>query len=272
VFHLRPTFWFSSDSIPTGGTLVVSVTGRAEDDVISVDLPFDFQPFFAEVLGSDKAVIPFDHAFAPGDYELTVHCGEYSEPFSFKVTEVAYERQDLEISGDGAAANTAEANIEYANTIYPLLNNVADDEIYWDGVFIQPAEGNITTNFGIYRYTNGSETPTRHAAIDIANAEGSPIVAPNGGRVLFSGFLTLSGNTIVIEHGMGLHTLYMHMETLSVAEGDIVEKGQALGTMGTTGYSTGPHLHYQMMIYGYSISPWFAQNGSAGFYSLKPAE
>ncbi|MCL1830121.1 MAG: peptidoglycan DD-metalloendopeptidase family protein, partial [Oscillospiraceae bacterium] len=208
-YHIKPTFRLSHDNLLSGGSLVIFIDGVKETDKIECFLSFDYKPYFSRNGTRAMALIPLSFALKTGEYSIYVSCGGYEETFIIGVSEDEYEVQNLEISGDGAAANTAEANREYANTMHPLFNSY-DPEIYWEGVFIQPVSGTITTPFGVYRYTNGSEYATRHAGIDIANAEGTPILAANSGVVLFSGFLELSGNTILIEHGMGLHTLYMH--------------------------------------------------------------
>ncbi|MCL2539425.1 MAG: M23 family metallopeptidase, partial [Oscillospiraceae bacterium] len=266
TFLIRPTFAISHNQLLSGGSFVIEVSGVRESDSVTCEYSFDYSPVFTYLDGVYSALVPISHVMKSGDYTLKVMSGEYSETFIISVTEDDYEVQNLEITGDGAAANTAEANREYAETMYALFETV-DPTIYWEGLFVQPVSGVVTTPYGVYRYTNGSTTATRHAGVDIANAEGTGIVAPNNGKVIYSGFLTLSGNTILIEHGMGLHTLYMHMEERVVETGDFVEKAQLIGTVGTTGYSTGPHLHYQMMIRDYSINPWFAQDGRAGFFA-----
>ncbi len=271
TYLLRPVFSVTPTNLKTGNNFLIQIDGIREGDQPKCTLPFEYNTVFSINGNTATAIVPISHTFAPGDYNITVFCGDYDESFSFTVTEEAYEKQELTITGDGAAANTADANKEYVDTMYPLFKSV-DPNIYWEGLFIQPVEGTITTQYGIYRYTNGSTTPTRHAGIDIANDEGTPIVAPNKGKVIYSGFLTLSGETMLIEHGMGLHTLYMHMSKRMVEAGEMVDQGQVIGMIGTTGYSTGPHLHYQMMIQDYSISPWYAQDGTAGFYALKPEE
>lgn len=265
-YHIKPTFSISHDYLLTGGSFVIFIDGVKENDTIDCHLSFDYKPFFIRMDNRAMALVPISHTMKSGEYSLYVSCAGYEETFTFGVSEDSYEVQNLEISGDGLAANTAEANREYANTMYPLFDS-KDPYIYWEDAFIQPVSGTITTPYGVYRYTNGSENATRHAGVDIATAEGTAIVAANTGRVLFSGYLELSGNTILIEHGMGLHTLYMHMDSLRVETGDFVEKAQLIGTVGTTGYSTGPHLHYQMMIGDTSINPWYAQDKRAGFFA-----
>jgi len=266
IYHIKPTFSVSHTNLLTGGSFVISIDGVKENDRIECHLSFDYKPYFIVNGSRAMALVPVSHVLKTGEYSAYVSCGDYEETFTFMIYEDKYETQNLEISGEGASANNAEASKEYADTMYPLFD-MADPNTYWDGLFIQPVAGEVTTPYGVYRYTNGSEYATRHAGVDIACAEGTGIVAANAGKILFSGFLELSGNTILIEHGMGLHTLYMHMDSLRVETGDFVEKGQLIGTVGSTGYSTGPHLHYQMMIMGSSINPWFSQDGRAGFFA-----
>ena len=117
------------------------------------------------------------------------------------------------------------------------------------------------------RYVNGGATPERHGGVDIAAALGTPVQCPADGLVEYAGFLQLSGNTIVIEHGGGLKSYFYHMDSLDVATGDRVEKGRLLGAVGTTGYSTGPHLHYEVKIGRESVSPWPLFDGSSAIFA-----
>lgn len=133
---------------------------------------------------------------------------------------------------------------------------------------MQPVQGRITTEFGLLRYTNGSKTPSGHSGVDIAAPRGTPVSAPAAGRVVFSEYLLNTGNTLVIEHGGGLKSYFYHMDSLTVKVGDILTKGQNVGTVGTTGYSTGPHLHYDVRIGSKSINPWNLINGTGGFFAL----
>ena len=84
------------------------------------------------------------------------------------------------------------------------------------------------------------------------------IAAANNGKILFADFLQLTGNTVVIDHGFGLKSFYYHMDSLNVKEGDMVQTGDIVGTVGSTGYSTGPHLHYSLLVNNVFINPWTA--------------
>jgi len=136
-----------------------------------------------------------------------------------------------------------------------LAKSVRSDEIYWDEPFMMPVEGRLSTPFGARRTLNGGYGYI-HAGIDLANKLGTPVSAANSGQVVLSEAQSLTGNTIVIDHGLGLLTLYAHLETMSVEKGDFVERGQQIGTMGSTGFSTGSHLHFETQLMGVYIDPY----------------
>jgi murein DD-endopeptidase MepM/ murein hydrolase activator NlpD len=112
----------------------------------------------------------------------------------------------------------------------------------------------ITSGFG-YRRDPLTRTPSFHAGIDIGASENEPVYAAADGKVITTGQDIFHGNNIVIDHSSGLHTWYMHLNKIMVNEGDTVSKGQTIGLVGSTGRSTGPHLHYEVQKNGTSIDP-----------------
>jgi murein DD-endopeptidase MepM/ murein hydrolase activator NlpD len=116
-------------------------------------------------------------------------------------------------------------------------------ERFWTEPFIVPVKGRISTRFGTGRVLNGKPR-SPHSGVDIAANSGAPIKAANGGKVLLAYDFYLSGKTVVVDHGWGVCTIYAHMDSFKVKEGQQVERGQNLGTVGTTGRATGPHLHF----------------------------
>lgn len=207
----------------------------------------------------------------PGDYPVKVNAGDLSWEVTVKVSKFNFLEQDLVIDTGSAQiteANSAKAYAQYREKIPPLFGTW-DDQRYWDGMFIQPVQGRISTNFGEIRYTNGDRSnPRRHNGMDIAAAEGTEISAPNNGRVVLAEYLLNTGNTIVIEHGGGLKSYYFHMIELNVKPEDMVKTGDIIGAVGTTGYSTGPHLHFEMRIGDQPVSPQMLFEKDAGLYSL----
>lgn len=122
------------------------------------------------------------------------------------------------------------------------------------GRFIWPMRGPITSGFG-YRYHPIHRYRARHTGIDISRPTGTPIVAADGGRVIAAGWQQGYGKAVVILHGRGLATLYGHMSRISVSAGQTVEQGQRIGACGSTGYSTGPHLHFEVRVGGSPVNP-----------------
>lgn len=266
-YSFTPAFNISRVEVPQGGLLLVTIANTNGREVSAVT-NFDYTA--GMITSEDEAwcYIPVSHTIPSGAYNITVSCGAFSRDFPITVTKEAFEEQHLTIDEDTVSSTTGEdASREFAEAMAVIYKNF-DPVTYWSGTFIQPVEGSITTQYGLYRYTNGSETPTRHAGIDIAADAGTAIKAPAAGKVIFSGHLTVSGNTVVIEHGNGLHSLFFHMQENSCSVGDLLLQGDTVGLLGSTGYSSGPHLHYQLMIGDSSINPWRAFDGTAEFYRI----
>lgn len=120
-------------------------------------------------------------------------------------------------------------------------------EQLWEGPFIVPTEGTITLTFGDTLYINDKFSGS-HFGIDYANVEGTPVYASNSGIVTLADETMSYGNTIVIDHGQNVFTMYLHLSELNVEEGQQVEKGDLIGLMGMTGVATGPHLHFTHFI------------------------
>lgn len=117
-----------------------------------------------------------------------------------------------------------------------------------------PVSGRITSDYG-NRYHPILHRWKLHSGIDIAAPSGTPIKAAERGVVMTAGYLTGYGNTVIIIHGAGVSTLYGHQSKIAVKEGDIVTKATVIGYVGSTGYSTGPHLHFEVMINGTPDNP-----------------
>ena len=142
-----------------------------------------------------------------------------------------------------------------------IAKGTRSDEILWDEPFMMPVEGRLSTPFGARRTLNGAYGYI-HSGIDLANVKGTPILAANSGMVVLAQTQSLTGNTIVIDHGRGLLTLYAHLESMSVEKGDYVGRGQEIGAMGSTGFSTGSHLHFETQLRGVYIDPYILEEKS----------
>ncbi|MGY0556507.1 MULTISPECIES: M23 family metallopeptidase [unclassified Lysobacter] len=120
--------------------------------------------------------------------------------------------------------------------------------------FIWPVRGRISGRFGNQRIYNG--TPgSAHSGMDIAVASGTPVKAPAAGVISFSDDLYLTGGTIVLDHGHGISSNFLHLSRMDVSTGDMIEQGQVIGAVGATGRATGPHLHWGMNWLDVRIDP-----------------
>ena len=124
----------------------------------------------------------------------------------------------------------------------------------WRGSFVAPVDAPISGVFGVQRVFNGSVQST-HQGLDFRVTTGTPVAAVNTGKVLLARPMFFEGNCVVLDHGQGLLTLYLHLSKFSVKEGETVEKGQQIGLSGGTGRATGPHLHLSVRWQGVYLNP-----------------
>lgn len=135
------------------------------------------------------------------------------------------------------------------------MTSKASEEKLWQGPFELPTESKeVSSAFGTNRVLNGTKR-YRHNGLDLRAQTGTPILASNRGRVVITKALYISGNTVAIDHGLGLYTMYSHLSEINVEEGDMIEKGELIGLAGATGRVTGPHLHWMAKINGATVSP-----------------
>jgi murein DD-endopeptidase MepM/ murein hydrolase activator NlpD len=133
------------------------------------------------------------------------------------------------------------------------LNQVTPER-EWSGPFTSPANAAISDVFGSQRIFNG-KTSSPHLGLDFRVPTGTPVAAMNDGTVLLARPLYFEGNFVVVDHGQGLLTLYLHLSEFKVKEGDSVKRGQEIGLSGGTGRATGPHLHVAVRWQGTYLDP-----------------
>jgi murein DD-endopeptidase MepM/ murein hydrolase activator NlpD len=154
---------------------------------------------------------------------------------------------NLDPEAERRAANEAARMRALYDTITP--------ERLWRGPFTQPvASRKPGGGFGSRRIING-QSRMPHAGIDYSADRGTPVVASNRGRVALLGEFFFAGRLVALDHGLGLYTLYFHLDGVAVTEGEVVERGQTVGTVGTSGRSTGPHLHFAAQLGRARINP-----------------
>ena len=130
----------------------------------------------------------------------------------------------------------------------------ATGERLWRGSWRRPVEGPATSAFGSRSVFNG-QPRNPHSGADFRAAEGTPVTAPNTGRVVLAGDTYFSGGSVILDHGWGLYSYFAHLSRILVEEGALIEPGQVVGHAGATGRVTGPHLHWTLRLNGARVDP-----------------
>jgi len=164
--------------------------------------------------------------------------------------------QKLRMTQKATRLYTDPAAAQEGKTIHAALTQISDEQL-WHGAFAWPYKGRVSTDFGAARSING-RIDYRHNGLDIAAPAGAPVYAPAGGMVkLVRQDYKLHGKTVVIDHGQGVSSLYLHLSQIAVKEGQGVAEGDLIGSVGSTGAATGPHLHWGVYIAGQAVDPRF---------------
>lgn len=236
---------------PLPGEPALHVEGLAEQPKLFL---LDRQPtaFIGIPAAAPVGVYPVRLTWDGGEWEGAIEV--VKKDFTVDRLEVTEEQEDIYYDPRQA---------EQWEKLY-RLRSTSEPEPLWRDVFRPPLEGDlwVTTYFGEIRIVNGVETG-RHSGMDFGAPLGTPIYAPARGKVILAEEFIVSGRTIVIDHGLNLFTAYYHCEEIHVQPGDWLEAGQLIGTVGSTGFSTGPHLHWTATVGNTPVDPWPLTRGSA---------
>ncbi|MBC8412947.1 MAG: M23 family metallopeptidase [Nitrospira sp.] len=148
---------------------------------------------------------------------------------------------------------------ESLQKIKEISENTAD-RMLWQGRFLQMKNSKVMAKYGdhrTYMYQNKPVSSSFHLGYDLASHAYAPVEAANSGIVRFADNLSIYGNTVIIDHGIGLMSIYGHLSTILVVEGQAVEKGDIIAKSGATGLAGGDHLHYGILVHGQEVSPLY---------------
>lgn len=247
----------ATETLP-GELIVIKAKYINSIDSVAIETNLDFTPNVFKHNDEHIILLPVSYYNKENrvyNFNLTID----NEEFNYEITlnEKEFVTQQLTIDPKVAAETRNDKSAQEVREKIDPLRPVCDDVAHWDGDFIMPVEGGRVReyDFGKRRHVNGAPTSYRHNGLDIGHDLGVPIMASNSGRVLIADYMIGTGYTVIIEHGFGLKTWYYHMDELNVSTGDVVTKGQLLGTVGSTGFSTGPHLHFSSSINNAYINP-----------------
>lgn len=247
---------------PAPGDFVIveaGPAGRSGEDGLELLLDFNGTVSdFYRVGNLIYAIVGICYTTEPGRYSLTL------EPVSAASSKAGLEAaiditvKDFSLSRfsmpPGTTAGWTAARLAEDREKVRIAREATEPHPLWVQTFVPPLEGRITSEYGAIRIINNNP-PRRHSGIDLGAEEGTPVFSPNRGLVRLAEFLLSGGNTVIIDHGMGLSSTYMHLENIAVEVGHMVERGELIGTVGMTGYATGPHLHWEVNIGQRPVNP-----------------
>jgi murein DD-endopeptidase MepM/ murein hydrolase activator NlpD len=249
----------SSRSARPGDVVVLTIATRVPAASIRARA-FDRDLFpFAAGARRWRVLVGIDLDIAPGAYVVSIEAGDApgadGTTYELSVAPRTFRTRTLTV--DDAFVNPPAAVVERIDREAAELNGLwasASPAKLWAGPFIRPVGDPANSAFGTRSILNG-QPRSPHSGADFSSAAGTPIKAPNAGRVVLAGDRYFTGNTVIIDHGLGLFSLFAHLSEMAVKGGDSVQTGEVVGKVGATGRVTGPHLHWSVRLNGARVDP-----------------
>jgi murein DD-endopeptidase MepM/ murein hydrolase activator NlpD len=241
-----------TESTVPGGIAIISIQTEQKPDayfydrkVMVVGTPEDW-----------KAIVGIPLSAKVGTHELQINNNDIETSYKFEIANKDYEAQYLTIKNK----RKVNPNEQDMSRIVKEKELISRAKLHWSENedialnFIKPADGPYSSPFGLKRYFN-KQARKPHSGLDIAAPKGTPIIAPADGIVISTGDYFFNGNTVFIDHGQGLITMYCHMDRIGIKEGTQVQTGDVIGNVGLTGRVTGAHLHWSVMLNNTTVDP-----------------
>jgi murein DD-endopeptidase MepM/ murein hydrolase activator NlpD len=206
-----------------------------------------------------RVLVGIDLTVGPGRYPVAIESGTGAaiERTTFELVVKARTFPTRKLTVDEAFVNPPpEAQVRIARETQELeaIWKAPGARRLWEGPFVAPVPDPANSAFGTRSILNG-QPRSPHGGADFRSPEGRPVAAPNAGRVVLADAHYYTGNTVIIDHGLGLFSLFAHLSAIDVAAGDAVKTGQEIGKVGSTGRVTGPHLHWTVRANGARVDP-----------------
>lgn len=247
------------DSAAQGEFVVVRCSFAGGDPTSVAVAGLDAKAGMLPVNGKGFALLPVGVRIAPGSHKITVEASwpggvKKSAEVTVAVTKTTFQVSRITATKEQTDNITSEKLAQDSVKVRAAKAASAVDNLWVSG-FQAPLDARITTGFGHIRYVNGVET-WRHSGIDFGAPTGTKVAACADGKVVMAMTLNGTGKTVILDHGLGVFSSYGHMSSLVVKAGDQVKKGQTVGLVGSTGFSTGPHLHWTVTIGLTAVDPF----------------
>ena len=258
---------YCDDTVAVGSVLQVTVSGNglqnltlslvdSQDRAISRSEGFRWRGPGGHTVSAALLGIPSNAD--PGFYTLVLNANqgraEWRQEKRIRLTGVDYPEMVIRMNGEmaGLYSDDSDRKKVESRILWTILTTTDTTALYHFDNFTSPLEnGESTAAFGDrrrYRMPDGSESSSIHLGHDWWAEAGTPILAAGRGRVVLAAERLLTGNTVIIEHLPGVYTLYYHLDSIDVLEGEMINQGRRIGAVGKTGFATGEHLHWEMRV------------------------
>ncbi len=237
----------------------ISLTFRAEQAVTPkpvVTMDKKAYPAFAIAPNVWRSFLPTTPLDRPGDRQIQVMSAGNTQAFRINVRNRNFPTQSIWLDESGGSLEPTDYELNRVEQFKQLVT----PQKFWHGAFLRPNAGSVSSGYGVRRYYNGVfANDYYHRGVDYAGDVGSAVVAPAAGQVRLVGTVNqgfrLHGNTVGIDHGQGVTSIFLHLSRINVKEGDFVRAGQVVGAVGGTGAATGPHLHWGLYVDAEAVDP-----------------
>jgi len=202
-----------------------------------------------------RAPVGIDLDTRPATYHAEIAAGEDRTSYPLVVRARAFRTRHLTVNPD--LVNPPPDALERIDAEARELSDIwahGQPQRLWSGPFVRPVPDEANSAFGTRSVYNG-EARSPHSGADFLSPEGRPVKAPNAGRIVLAGARYFTGNTVIVDHGLGMFSLFAHLSEMDVKAGDTVAAGDLVGKVGATGRVTGPHLHWTVRVNGARVDP-----------------
>ncbi|WP_305045601.1 M23 family metallopeptidase [Geoalkalibacter sp.] len=300
----RVTVQSTTHNINQGGTGLIVYTVSEDVQKTGIEVGEYFFPGFRQPSGEYVALFAFPHhlttaEFTPRLVAVDLAGNEGRGGFSFHANARRFRQDSINVSDNFLARVMPQFERDYPDApslldVFLRVNsemraqNVAAiremgrdtlAEPLWRGDFLRMGSAANMAQYAdrrSYMYQGQKIDEATHMGVDLASVQQAPIRAGNHGRVIFADFLGIYGNCVILDHGLGLQSIYAHLTRIDVQVGDSVQKGDLLGTSGATGMAGGDHLHFEMTVSGVSVNPiewwdpqWLRNNITSKFPTVQ---
>lgn len=249
TMSMAPTVTLSSDRAAQGSVVALYLTGILDGEPsLETDLG---TVWFRKTASGYMGYIPVTYNAEGGDHTLHLTCGSLEKDITLTVTRTIYDTVTVPAEEDTGGGE------EFRNAIWPLYTTGSSAKL-WNGRFEAPSAGAVAMEYGVTQMVDGQRSG-QATGLTYAAADGETVTAPQAGNVVFAGTLTLTGGTVVIDHGCGVKSYLYGLETVGVERGQSVSAGDPLGTAGTA-----HNLIYELRIGSKSTDPQTALDGNSG--------